>query len=105
MTHLFLVSMIDSISGVDTLWVLLGAMLVYDTFVFSFDDRQYQRRGYAVGVIGSNARVLDAARLRLGGGRHDALEEYGEHPDEEFLRLYVWKCAVLDYRLLADVWY
>ena len=29
MTHLFLVSMIDSISGVDTLWVLLGAMLVF----------------------------------------------------------------------------
>ncbi|MBP5570652.1 MAG: ammonium transporter [Prevotella sp.] len=29
MTHLFLVSAIDSISGVDTLWVLLGAMLVF----------------------------------------------------------------------------
>lgn len=29
MTRLFLVSAIDSISGVDTLWVLLGAMLVF----------------------------------------------------------------------------
>ena len=29
MKDLFLVSMIDSISGVDTLWVLLGAMLVF----------------------------------------------------------------------------
>ena len=83
MTHLFLVSMIDSISGVDTLWVLLGAMLVF-----------WMQPGFA-----------DAARLRLGGGRHDALEEYGEHPDEEFLRLYVRKRVVLDYRLLADVWY
>ena len=29
MKDLFLVSAIDSISGVDTLWVLLGAMLVF----------------------------------------------------------------------------
>ena len=29
MTHLFLTTAIDSISGVDTLWVLLGAMLVF----------------------------------------------------------------------------
>ena len=65
MTHLFLVSMIDSISGVDTLWVLLGAMLVF-----------WMQPGFA---------LVEAGMTRS--------------------KLYVWKCAVLDYRLLADVWY